>query len=184
MFPGSFLNPWREVNRLNRMLESFMQAPFPSALMESPFGEEVELIAGPAAWRPACDVDQTDTHYLVSFDLPGIARDDIKIEVKDQQLYVSGERASESKHTEGEAVSRERYAGSFMRSFTLPTAVKAEQVQANLTDGVLRIAIPKGEAAQKRSIPIQSGHAGFFEKLLPHKRQDEKREAKKEEKIA
>lgn len=169
LFSSSWFNPWREINRLSRTLDNFMQSP-PFALL----GEDLESGLATQAWRPACDIDQTDTHYMISFDLPGVAREDVKIEVRDHQLYVSGERSSESRKAEGESVSHERYAGSFMRSFTIPESVKADQVQASLVDGVLRIAIPRGEAAQKKMIPIQSAHAGIFEKLLPHKKKEEK----------
>ncbi|MFN7684567.1 MAG: Hsp20/alpha crystallin family protein [Oligoflexia bacterium] len=140
---------------------------------ENLFEEPESALGMTQMWRPACDVDETDTHFLVSFDLPGVPQDAIKIECRDHQLVVSGERESESKRTEGGAVSRERYLGSFMRSFQLPSAVKAEQVQAHLQDGVLRIAIPKAEVSSTKQIPISTGttgQPGFFEKLLTHKK--------------
>ena len=165
-----FMNPWREVNRLSRMLENFVR----ESSFASPVTDELEFGSALSGWRPACDIEQTDTHYLVSFDLPGVAKDDLKIEVRDHQLMVSGEREGEKSRSEGETVSRERYSGSFMRSFSLPHAVKPDQVQANLTDGVLRIAIPKGEAAQKKLVPIQSGHSSIFDKLLPGRKKEEK----------
>ncbi len=166
LFSGSFLNPWREINRLQRSLENFMN----ENLLE-----EMEPLPSQISWRPACDIDETDSHYLVSFDLPGVSRDSIKIECRDHQLVVSGERSGETRRAEEGSITRERYSGSFMRSFQLPTAVKAEQVQANLTDGVLRIAIPKAESAQRKQISIGTGHSGFFEKLLPHRKSEEKK---------
>ena len=168
-----FFNPWREINRLQRSLEN---------LMNESFLEELDPMSTQTVWRPACDIDETDSHYLVSFDLPGIPREDIKIECRDHQLVVSGDRSGETRRTEGGAVTRERFLGSFMRSFQLPTAVKAEQVQANLSDGVLRIAIPKAESAQRREISIGTGHSGFFEKLLPHRKSAEERKPEKGEK--
>lgn len=67
----------------------------------------------------------------------------VEIEVRDNQLVVSGERKRDHKTEEKGCISHERYHGSFMRSFTLPSNVKADQVQANYDNGVLQIVIPK-----------------------------------------
>jgi HSP20 family protein len=173
-----FFNPWREINRLQRSLENLMNENLFEEL------EPLSLQSAQPVWRPACDIDETDDHYLVSFDLPGVSREEIRIECRDHQLVVSGERSGETRRTGEGTVTRERFSGGFMRSFQLPSAVKAEQVQANLSDGVLRIAIPKAESAQRREIAIGTGHSGFFEKLLPHRKGERAEKAEKGEKVA
>ncbi len=67
------------------------------------------------SFNPACDVEETDSHYLMSFDLPGISKEDVKIEVVDNQLTVSGERKTEKKGDKNSRHVAERYYGSFQR---------------------------------------------------------------------
>lgn len=117
------------------------------------------------SFSPACDVEETDSHYLVSFDLPGVRKEDVKIELKENQLMVSGERKSDKRDNAGRHIV-ERFHGSFQRLFTLPSTVDTDKVEAGYQDGVLRIAIPKAEAAKPRQIKISDGKTGFFGKLL------------------
>jgi HSP20 family protein len=120
---------------------------------------------------PACDIEETQDHYLVSFDLPGIPKDKLRIELKDDQLIVSGERKEERREEVKNRVSSERYYGSLQRSFTLPSAVDPSKVEAHYQDGVLRVAVPKtpeSEAAKPKQVQIKEGKEGFFGKLLGH----------------
>lgn len=170
--PDLFENPFREFARLDKEMRRLLGGP--SGLTEP-------------AFTPSCDVEETDTHYLMSFDLPGVKKEDIKVDLRDNQLTVTGERKEERK-TDNKAVHRmERFYGSFARSFTLPTGVNPDQVEANYADGVLRIAIPKGEAARTSQIKIGEGKPGFWDKLLGQKKEDGKaatQEKKSEDKRA
>lgn len=112
-------------------------------------------VARPVA--PACDIEETDTHYLLCLDMPGISKDEIRIDSTGNQLTVSGERR-ETKGTEATRFRTERYA-SFRRSFTLPVGADTNKIEANYRDGVLEIAIPKGEAGKARRIAIGEGTA-------------------------
>jgi HSP20 family protein len=105
----------------------------------------------------ACDVEETGSHYLMSFDLPGISKEDVKIEVVDNKLTVSGERKSEKKDDKNNHYVTERHYGSFQRSFTLPSTIDASHVEASYKDGVLQIALPKAESAKPRQIKISEG---------------------------
>jgi HSP20 family protein len=105
-------------------------------------------------FQPSCDLQENEGHYMVSFDMPGVKKENIKIEVQANQLHVSGERQRESKKDV------------FERTFVLPESVDAEKIEAHYEDGVLNIALPKAEKAKARKIEIQSGHGGFFSKLL------------------
>ncbi len=99
--------------------------------------------------------------------MAGIPKDQIKIEVQDRQLIISGERkAEESKSEKGVRYSERNY-GTFLRSFSLPVGLNSEKIEANDQDGVLRVLIPKAEGAKPRSIKINSGNtASFFGKLI------------------
>lgn len=111
---------------------------------------------------PACEISETDTQYFMSMDLPGLKKEDIKVEIDENTLTVSGERKQEKK--EGDETSTqyiERYYGTFTRSFALPSAVDAEKVEARYEDGVLKLEIPKSTAAKTRKIEIQSKSGGF-----------------------
>lgn len=126
-------------------------------------------------FQPSCDVSETKEHYLVSFDMPGMKKEDIKIEVQGNELVISGERHREVRDKQGEATLRhERMYGKFERSFTLPATIAADKIEAHYEDGVLNIALPKAEAAKGRTIQIQSGQEGFFSKLLGSKKEASK----------
>jgi HSP20 family protein len=91
--------------------------------------------------------------FTVSLDMPGIKREDVNIELKDNQLYVSGERKKTI--TDSETVLKtEKVYGKCARVFTLPKNVKAENIEARFENGVLEIMIPKEEKTLPRKISI------------------------------
>ena len=103
-------------------------------------------------WSPLADVSETDDAYLVHVELPGIRKDQIDVQLQDRQLIVSGE----IKETEnGRRHRSSRRAGRFEYRTYLPGDVKADQVSAQLTDGVLTVTVPKSEAAKPRKIEIK-----------------------------
>ncbi|KYG68683.1 hypothetical protein AZI87_05465 [Bdellovibrio bacteriovorus] len=109
-------------------------------------------------FTPAFEVSETEDHYLLGVDLPGIKKEDLKIELNDNVLSISGERK------------RGNSAESFTKRFTLPKTVDVEKIEANYEDGVLNMYLPKAAAAKPRSIEIQSKSGGFFEKLIGSKK--------------
>lgn len=120
----------------------------------------------PTSIAPPAEVDETESHFLVSLDVPGVPKENIQIEARDGRLRVTAERKEPVSSKAGE-----RRFGKWERYFSLPKEVDIERVEASCEDGVLRIAIPKAEAAKPRFIKIQEGKAGFFQKLLsPGKR--------------
>jgi len=117
---------------------------------------------------PACDVEEGEDHYLLTLEMAGVKKDDIKLEVIDNQIVISGERRQENqKKAAGQAYSERRF-GRFQRNFALPAGVDAEKVEANYQDGILRVMVPKAESAKPRQIKITNGSGGskFFGKLL------------------
>lgn len=115
---------------------------------------------------PACDVEEGDDHFLLTLEVAGIKKEDIKLELSDGQLTVSGERRSENKPQPDAHWYSERRYGRFQRNFTLPAGTDATRVEANYQDGVLRILLPKAEAAKPRQIKITSGSNGLLGKFL------------------
>jgi HSP20 family protein len=114
--------------------------------------------------RPAYDVEETDSHYVLSFDLPGMKQEDINIEVQDRVLSISGERKREEKGVRHS----ERFYGRFERQFTLPDNVNADSVEANYEHGVLKIALPKLEEVKPKKVQIgvnSNKEGSFFSRL-------------------
>ena len=105
-------------------------------------------------WMPAMDLVETDEHFVLRADLPGLTEEDIKIEFEDGTLTVSGERKAEHE-TKNEGYYRvERAFGSFSRSLTLPKGIDAAAVTASFDRGVLEVRVPKPEERKPRRIEI------------------------------
>ena len=107
------------------------------------------------AWTPAVDIAEHDDEYVVKVELPGVNKDDVKITIESNVLTLRGEKKQE-KETKKENHHRiERSYGSFQRSFTLPTTVKSDKIDAVYKDGVLQIALPKAEEAKPKQIEVK-----------------------------
>lgn len=105
---------------------------------------------------PRIDVRDTKKAIEVTVELPGIAQDDIKIDVDDDVLTISGEKKSEKETEEGDLRVSERSYGAFSRSIPLPRSVDADKIQATMVNGVLKVVAPKDGGATARSIKIQA----------------------------
>jgi HSP20 family protein len=103
---------------------------------------------------PAVDVLESEDSYLIRAELPGMKREDIKVELKDGTLVVSGERKSEKPAEGVEYRHVERVDAKFWRSFSLPETVKQDGIEATYKDGVLEIRVPKAEKAKPRQIQV------------------------------
>ena len=108
-------------------------------------------------WMPAMDLLETDDHFVLRADLPGMGEDDVQIELEDGTLTVSGERKSEHEEREEGFHRVERSFGAFSRSLTLPKGIDGDAVSASFDRGVLEIRIPKPEARKPRRISIANG---------------------------
>ncbi len=109
------------------------------------------------AWEPSVDVSETKTEYLVKAVLPGVKKEDVRVELNNKQLVISGKRENTS-DTENETVHhRESFYGAFSRTFALPDNIDTSKLQAHCENGVLTVHLPKMKAAEKDSaisIPI------------------------------
>ncbi|MBN8539311.1 MAG: Hsp20/alpha crystallin family protein [Deltaproteobacteria bacterium] len=108
-----------------------------------------------AAFSPRANIEETENAYLLSFDLPGVKKEDLKVDVHGRTFILSGERKRSSESDERGFKRYECVAGKFTRSFTLPVGVDAAKVEASLLDGVLNVTVPKSEAEKPRTIMIK-----------------------------
>src|SRR5436190_4098547 len=111
-------------------------------------------------WVPAMDLVESDDHFLLKADLPGLAEDDVNIEIRDNTLTISGERKSEYERKERGWYRVERSTGAFSRSLSLPEGVDADGVTAHFEKGVLEVRIPKPEQRKPRRVEIRAGQNG------------------------
>lgn len=131
-------------DEMDRMFESFASAP--------------SFERAERTFQPATEVSETEDHYLLSMDLPGIKKENLNIEMNGNLLTISGERKRD-----------EQVVASFTRSFTVPNSVDGGKIEAHHEDGVLSLYLPKTAMAKAKKIEIQSNKGGFFDKLLGSK---------------
>ena len=115
---------------------------------------------GRAVWSPDVEVFERDGHFVVRADLPGLSKEDVKVEIADEALIISGERKAE-KEEKGEGFYRsERTYGSFFRRLPLPEGVKVGEAAATFKDGVLEVTMPapkrelKGRTLEIKGEPV------------------------------
>ena len=108
-----------------------------------------------AVWAPQTDLIETDDAYSIRLDVPGMAKEDIAINLQNNTLTVSGTRSSERTDEDEDYVRVERTMGNFHRTFTLPETVDADNIEAAYDNGVLSINVPKTEGSTRKQIEIQ-----------------------------
>ncbi len=131
-------------NIFDRMLEDFFSA-------DTRFlGEPVTSL------MPLMNIEETKDAYKISVELPGMEKDDIDIEIKDNVLTISGEKKEETRSEEGTFYRRERRFGKFSRSINLPNDINANSISAEYKNGVLMLVLPKTEEAKPKKITIKN----------------------------
>lgn len=135
---------FQNLRRLNSFLdEAFQGWPF------APEGTSVT-----AQWVPAVDVfEDTDAVKIVA-ELPGVSREDVKISVENNVLTIRGEKKQVAEEKTERVHRYERSYGLFERTFSLPSTMDAEKIQADFENGVLTVVIPRAEKARPRTIEI------------------------------
>ena len=110
--------------------------------------------------NPSVDVRVNDDELVYVCDVPGFKREDLEITVENNVLTIKGEVRQEREDKKRSFHRVERRFGSFQRTIALPTTVKSDAIQAALTDGVLRLEIPKAEEVKPRKISVNVGNGG------------------------
>ena len=109
-------------------------------------------------WAPTVDVQQCNGDMVVTAELPGLKKEEVKVELTEDSLVIQGERKHEHKEDHEGYHSFERSYGQFYRSIPLPEGAKTDQAKAELTDGVLKISMPVQETKKKtRQVPVEQG---------------------------
>ena|SRR6056297_184154 len=140
-------NPMRDVSPLHEEVERMLRQAFGD--------RDVPSSAG--AFTPALDVEETEDHFVLHIELPGVAAEDVEVSLEENVLTVSGERGF-YREKDAEGFRRiERHFGRFHRAVRLPDRVAGDKVEATYKDGMLTISVPKAEEAKPRRIEIQSG---------------------------
>jgi len=143
--------PVRELNtiqhEMNRLFNAFFEGP------PAPGNGGTQTTAL-RRWVPAMDLVEIDDAFVLRADLPGVGENDVKLELEDNVLTVSGERKAEHEQRKEGYYRVERAFGSFSRSLTLPEGVDPETVQASFNQGVLEVRIPKPVQRKARKVAI------------------------------
>lgn len=143
---------WNPFQEFENMLERYSKSGM------SNLGKQMNTEMSFADWAPSVDIEEQEDKYLIKADLPGVEKKDIEVKYENGVLSIRGEKKTEKETGKGTKQHRtERFHGTFARSFTLPDAVKADQVDASYKDGVLTLSIPKQEEAKPKSIDIKVG---------------------------
>src|SRR6476646_8254200 len=144
------LTPW--FARVPRLPE--FEVDFPRWMTEV-FGPEVSVFGRDGKFLPEANLVETDKAIEVTVELPGMKPEEVKVEIKENALWVTGEK-KEEKEEKGKTFHRvERRAGMFRRVFQLPVEVTEGQVDARFAEGVLKISLPKAEKVPPKQIEIK-----------------------------
>ena len=127
----------------DNLFDNFMDDIFPTS-------ERMPIKTMPSIMKT--DIKETEDQYVLSIDLPGFKKDDVKIHLKDGYLNVSASSQNEEEEKDGKYLRRERYTGAMTRSFYVGKNLTEEDVKAKFGNGVLTLSLPK-EAPKKIEEP-------------------------------
>ena len=132
-------------NEMNRLFNTVFDTPAPSSGGNG---------GAMRRWMPAMDLVESGDHFVLRADLPGLAEDDVHIELEDTTLTISGERKAEHESKDEGWYRLERAFGAFSRTLQLPPGIDPEAVEASFDRGVLEVRIAKPEERRPRRIAI------------------------------
>jgi len=105
-------------------------------------------------YSPAMDVTENEDSFTVRAELPGISEKDIDVSIASNVVTIRGEKKEDKEEKNGKVFRRETWSGSFQRTLSLPLAVDARNIKADLKDGVLTVVLPKHEEAKPKQIAV------------------------------
>jgi HSP20 family protein len=144
------LTPW--FAHFPRIAE--FEREFPKWMTEF-FGPEVGALGRDGKFLPEANMIETDKAVEVTVELPGLKPEEVKVEIKENALWITGEK-KEEKEEKGKTFHRiERRAGMFRRVFPLPVEVSEMEIDARFTEGVLKITLPKAQKVAPKQIEIK-----------------------------
>ncbi len=138
--------PYGAVANLQESINRLFSDTFPRTLMHDDF-----VIS---AWKPVVDIFDKDHAIVIHAELPGVTKENVSIEIKENILTLKGERVENKEIKEDKYFRKERSFGSFERSFTLPSTINPENIKATFKDGILEIEIPKPDEKKPKMVQI------------------------------
>lgn len=130
-------------DRINRLFDD----AFPQSA-----GPDEEMAT--ATWRPLVDIYETENGVTLQVDLPGVDKEAVSVEIKDNILTIKGQRAIETAVDDDQYYRRERRCGSFQRAFAMRSPVAPDAIKASFKNGVLKIDLPRPEQEQLRPVTV------------------------------
>jgi len=140
-------DPFRNVSALQDRINRLFEDAFPAE-------KETDREIRQSAWKPVVDIYETDNGLIITAELPGVRKEDLSVEIKDNLLTLKGVRYMDEELKDHHCLRRERQFGSFMRAFTLESSVNPDQIKAKYKAGVLRVEVPKPEADNLKKVHI------------------------------
>lgn len=135
-------SPLREIQQqMDRLMEEFAAWP-------------VSEFQPTGSIAPRCNMSEDSGHYYINVEMPGISKDQIKVELNNNILSISAERKEEKKHEDEKQYYSEFSYGSFYRAMTLPSQVDEKKIDATFENGVLHLKVSKSEATKSKQIAI------------------------------
>lgn len=138
-------SPFREFSGFNKVMDRMMED----------FNARRPLTSGTDGFAPLCEIKEDKTAFYFKFEMPGIPKDQIKINLEENLLTVSGERKEEKKEEDKYHRTSEFSYGSYTRSFAFPSPVDAEKSMATYDHGILSLTVPKATSTRSRQITIK-----------------------------
>ena len=141
---GNWIEPFQPLEEMEREMNRVLGISFPRPTQ----------FVGHDLWSPAVDIVDGKDEITVKAEIPGMTKDQIEVLVQNDVLTIKGEKKEEKEVKEKDCVRKERYYGSFNRSFTLPSGVDAKAVKAIYRDGILEVVLPKKEDGKSKQTKI------------------------------
>ena len=147
--PFTRWSPLKELEEMEKRLSGYFgRAPVASN------GDKKEAITV-AEWSPLVDISEDEKEYVIKAEIPEMKKEDIKLNVHDDVLTITGERKYEKEEKNKKYHRVERAFGSFMRSFALPEDADGAKIAAEYKDGILKVRLPKSERAKPKAIEVK-----------------------------
>jgi HSP20 family protein len=139
-------DPFRNMVTLQDRINRLFEDAFPRAAET-----EEDLVC---AWRPVVDIYETEQGGVIMVDLPGVNKEDVSVEVKENVLTIQGERKPEMQVENELYYRRERACGTFQRSFSFRSVIAPDTIKASFRNGVLKVEIPKPEEEKPKKVSV------------------------------
>ena len=152
-------DPFESLQReMNRLFEDFVDeddisTPARARRARGPRRQGRQHAGAAPVWMPRIDVNEEDTHFQVVAELPGVQKENVKIDLNEEVLTISGE-AQPTGEGDKRRLVQERRVGAFQRRIALPSTVDHSKVEAKMEHGLLCITLPKSQEAQPKRIAV------------------------------